>query len=70
MFRSYAESGMSPIDIIRAATINNAELLGRNDIGSLEPAKLADIVAVPGDPLKDLTVLQRVRFVMKGVALS
>jgi imidazolonepropionase-like amidohydrolase len=67
MFRSYAESGMSPIDIIRAATINNAELLGRqDDIGSLEPAKLADIIAVPGDPLKDLMVFKQVRFVMKG----
>jgi imidazolonepropionase-like amidohydrolase len=67
MFRSYAESGLPPIDIIRAATINNAELLGwQNDIGSLEPGKLADIIAVHGDPLKDLTVLQQVRLVMKG----
>jgi imidazolonepropionase-like amidohydrolase len=67
MFRSYAESGMSSIEIIRAATINNAELLGRlTDIGSLEPGKLADIAAVPGDPLKDLTVLERASFVMKG----
>jgi imidazolonepropionase-like amidohydrolase len=67
MFRSYAESGMSPIDIIRAATINNAELLGRQeDLGSIEPGKLADIIAVPADPVNDLTALQRVHFVMKG----
>jgi len=58
---------MSPIDIIRAATINNAELLGRQeDLGSIEPGKLADIIAVPTDPVNDLTALQRVHFVMKG----
>jgi imidazolonepropionase-like amidohydrolase len=67
MLRSYAESGMSPVEIVRAVTVNNAELLGRqNDIGSLEATKLADIIAVPGDPLKDITALQRVGFVMKG----
>lgn len=67
MFRSYAEAGMAPLELIRAATINNAELLGRlGDVGSLEPGKFADVVAVPDDPLKDPTVLQRVSFVMKG----
>jgi imidazolonepropionase-like amidohydrolase len=55
------------MEIIHAATINAAELLGWKDrIGTLEVGKLADIVAVPGDPLKDITELERVKFVMKG----
>ena len=57
---------MSPLQIIRAATSNAAELLGMQDrVGSLAPGKIADIVAVPGDPLKDTTVLQHATFVMK-----
>ena len=64
---AYAEAGMSPIEIIRATTINAAELLGRaRDVGTLERGKYADVVAVPGDPLRDALVLQRARFVMKG----
>lgn len=67
MFRAYTEAGMSPLEIIRAATINAATLLGAEPVlGSLEASKLADIVAVEGDPLKDITELERVRFVMKG----
>jgi imidazolonepropionase-like amidohydrolase len=67
MLRAYAEAGMSPLEIIRAATINAATLLGAESaLGSLEASKLADIVAVEGDPLKDITELERVRFVMKG----
>ena len=58
---------MSPIEIVRAATINAAELLGRaRDVGSVERGKYADMIAVPGDPLRDALVLQRARFVMKG----
>ena len=58
---------MSPIDALRAATINGAELLGRSkDIGAIEPGKYADIVAVDGDPLSDITVMEKVAFVMKG----
>jgi len=68
MFRAYLASGMSPIEIIRAATVNNAALLaGENaPFGSIEKGKLADLIAVPGDPLKDITALEKVSFVMKG----
>jgi len=58
---------MTATEIIRAATSSAAELLGWQDrIGSLEAGKLADIIAVPNDPLKDVTALQRAKFVMKG----
>ncbi|HXM90076.1 MAG TPA: amidohydrolase family protein, partial [Candidatus Dormibacteraeota bacterium] len=59
--------GMTPIEALKAATINGAELMGRSkDIGSIEPGKYADIVAVDGDPLSDITVMEKVAFVMKG----
>ena len=59
--------GMTPAQAIRSATASAAELLGMQDkVGTIEPGKLADIVAVPGDPLKDVTVLEQVDFVMKG----
>ena len=59
--------GMSPAQAIRAATASAAELLDMQDkIGTIEPGKLADIVAVPGDPLSDITVLEKVEFVMKS----
>jgi imidazolonepropionase-like amidohydrolase len=65
--QALANRGMSPIDAIRAATVNAAELLGwQDDVGVLEPGHFADMIAVNGDPLKDLTLLQHVRFVMKG----
>jgi imidazolonepropionase-like amidohydrolase len=65
--QAYQEAGMSPLEVLRAATINSAALLGWGDrIGSIEAGKLADIIAVDGDPLKDVKELQRVRFVMKG----
>lgn len=58
--------GQSTIDAIRSATINAATLLDmQNRIGSIEPGKLADIIAVPGDPLADITQLEKVNFVMK-----
>jgi imidazolonepropionase-like amidohydrolase len=67
MFRAYAESGMPSLEILRAATLNNASLLGRlSDFGSLEAGKLADIIGVAGDPLKSVTALEQVRFVMKN----
>jgi imidazolonepropionase-like amidohydrolase len=61
-----SEAGMKPMDIIKAATINAAELLGEKDkLGSIEAGKFADIVAVDGDPLKDPYVFNKVMFVMK-----
>jgi imidazolonepropionase-like amidohydrolase len=59
--------GMTPMQAILAGTMNGAKLLGWDKrIGSLTSGKLADIVAVPGDPLRDITALERVGFVMKG----
>jgi len=60
-------AGMSPIRAIQAATTINAEALGWQDrVGSIEKGKYADLIAVSGDPLVDITELQRVRFVMKS----
>jgi imidazolonepropionase-like amidohydrolase len=60
------EAGMPALDVIRAVTVNAAEMLGWQDrIGSVKPGKFADIVAVSGDPIADTTELERVRFVMK-----
>jgi imidazolonepropionase-like amidohydrolase len=58
---------MTPMQAIQAATRVNAELLGWQDhIGTIEAGRLADIVAIPGDPLQDLALLERVSFVMLG----
>ena len=66
-FELLVKFGMKPIDAIRAGTVNGAALLGWQDqIGSLKPGLLADIVAVEGDPLQDIAALRRVTFVMKG----
>jgi len=66
-FAALVRGGMTPLAAIQAATINAAELLGwAKDAGALEPGKLADIVAVEGDPLSDITAMERVVFVMKG----
>jgi imidazolonepropionase-like amidohydrolase len=65
-FALMVEAGMPPLEAIRSATWNAAELVGmRDQLGSLEAGKLADIVAVAGDPSEDITLLQRVDFVMK-----
>ena len=59
--------GMTPLRAIQSSTIANATMMGwQNDIGSIAVGKFADLVAVSGDPLADITELQRVRFVMKG----
>ncbi|MBA2432158.1 MAG: amidohydrolase family protein [Chthoniobacterales bacterium] len=65
-FELMVKHGMTPASAIQAATTNAADLLGMADqVGSLEPGKRADLIAVEGDPLADVTVLKRVGFVMK-----
>src|SRR5688572_11281502 len=58
--------GMTPVQAIQAATVNASEALGRSDVGVLEAGRFADLIAVPGDPTSDVTVLEHVPFVMKG----
>jgi imidazolonepropionase-like amidohydrolase len=60
------DRGMTPLGAIQAATLGAAELISVEDRGRLEAGLLADIIAVPGDPLTDITVTEDVRFVMKG----
>ncbi|HSP33846.1 MAG TPA: amidohydrolase family protein [Thermoanaerobaculia bacterium] len=63
--------GMTPMQAIQSATITAARLMGWDDrIGTIEPGKLADIVAVPGDPLRDISVMEKVSFVMKDGVLT
>lgn len=65
-FQLMVERGMKPIDALKTATSADADLLGLADhIGTLEPGKLADIVAVPGDPTQDIRQTSKVNFVMK-----
>ncbi len=62
--------GLTPMQAIQAATVNAADLLGWADrVGAIEPGKFADLIAVTGDPLQDVTVLEHVGFVMKGGAV-
>jgi imidazolonepropionase-like amidohydrolase len=66
-FPTLHKAGMPALDVIRAITTNAAEMLGWQDrVGAIEPGKLADLVAVSGDPIADITELERVRFVMKN----
>jgi imidazolonepropionase-like amidohydrolase len=66
-FAYMVKYGLSPMQAIQSATVNAADLLGWSDrVGSIEPSKLADLIAVQGDPLADITVLEKVKFVMKG----
>jgi imidazolonepropionase-like amidohydrolase len=66
-FAVMVQLGLTPLQAIQAATVNDADLLGWSDkVGVLEPGHFADIIAVDGDPLADVTTLERVRFVMKG----
>jgi imidazolonepropionase-like amidohydrolase len=65
-FSLMVENGMTPMQAIHSATIAGAELLGITDkLGSLRQGKLADMIAVRGDPLLDVRLLENVRFVMK-----
>ena len=66
-FSSMVKFGMTPAQAIRSATSMAAELLAVKDsVGTIEPGKLADIVAVPGDPLSDISLMEKVDFVIKG----
>jgi imidazolonepropionase-like amidohydrolase len=66
-FQYMVDWGMTPAQALHSATVTASELLGmENQIGTIEVGKLADIVAVQGDPTKDVTVLNKVDFVMKG----
>jgi imidazolonepropionase-like amidohydrolase len=66
-FAVMVKLGLSPLQSIQAATVNAADLLGWSDrIGTLEAGKFADVIAVEGDPIGDVRVLENVRFVMKG----
>jgi imidazolonepropionase-like amidohydrolase len=70
MLRSHVAAGMTPAQVLRAATADAAELLGMADrIGSIEAGKFADLIAVPGNLLDDIGALERVTFVMKGGAV-
>jgi len=66
-FGALVRGGMTPLEALQAATVNGAELLGMSQqIGAIEPGKYADIIAVNGDPLRDIAVMDQVVFVMKG----
>ncbi len=61
------EGGMPPLEVLRAATLNGAEYLGLDqDLGSIEPGKLADLVVLDGDPLQDIRATSRVRWVLRN----
>jgi imidazolonepropionase-like amidohydrolase len=65
-FAFMVKYGMTPMQAIQAATSNAADLLGHaNEVGSIKPGKYSDIIAVPGDPLADIRLLENVKFVMK-----
>ncbi|HKS80677.1 MAG TPA: amidohydrolase family protein [Candidatus Acidoferrales bacterium] len=67
LYEAYFETGMTPMQIIHAATRDAADLLGmKNRVGTLEAGKLADVIAVPGDPMSDVKALEHANFVMKG----
>ena len=65
-FSAQVRHGLSPIETIRGATLYAADLLGVDDRGVIAPGRLADLIAVRGNPLQDVSVLEDVRFVMKG----
>jgi imidazolonepropionase-like amidohydrolase len=66
-FGKMVSMGMTPLQSIQSATVNAADLIGWTDrVGTVEPGKFADIIAVQGDPLADVHVLENVHFVMKG----
>jgi imidazolonepropionase-like amidohydrolase len=66
MFAVFVKWGMAPVQALRSATTVNSEIIGWPDVGMVEKGKYADLIAVSGDPLQDITEMQRVKFVMKG----
>jgi hypothetical protein len=64
-FQAMVQAGLSPVRALKSATSVAAELLGQSDLGALAPGKLADIVAMPGDPVADIRGTAKVDFVMK-----
>jgi imidazolonepropionase-like amidohydrolase len=69
-FAALVRGGMQPIEAIQAATVRGAELLHLADqLGAIEPGKLADLIAVDGDPLADIHAMEHVSFVMKEGAV-
>jgi len=69
-FGALVKGGLSPLEAIQSATLRASELLGHADeIGTLEPGKFADLIALAGDPVKDITVMEKVAWVMKGGAV-
>ncbi|MES2289994.1 MAG: amidohydrolase family protein [Pseudomonadota bacterium] len=69
-FGHYVRAGLTPMEAIQTATTNAADLIGASDrIGSIQPGRFADLVAVAGDPLKDVSILTKLAFVMKGGAV-
>jgi imidazolonepropionase-like amidohydrolase len=70
-FKIYVDEGMTPMQAIQSATISGAELIGwPGKVGVIAPGAWADLVAVTGDPIKDITELERVKWVMKGGAVA
>lgn len=66
-FATMVTWGMTPMQAIQAATVTAAEALGRStDVGAIAPGRYGDLIAVAGDPLADVSILQSVPFVMKG----
>lgn len=65
----YVKAGMTPLQALQAGTVNAARMLGRDDIGRIEPGDYADIVAVDADPARDIAALRTIGFVMKGGAV-
>ncbi|MFZ6775114.1 amidohydrolase family protein, partial [Undibacterium sp. SXout7W] len=69
-FAVYVQLGLTPIQAFRSATVNASQLLGWEDqVGSIDVGKFADMIAVDGNPLKDVTELERVKWVMKAGAV-
>jgi imidazolonepropionase-like amidohydrolase len=66
----YVKAGMTPLQALRTATVNSAQMIGmEKDVGTLEPGKYADVIAVTADPLKDIGALRTIGLVMKGGAV-